>query len=240
MRAIGKTHKGKIRNINQDSFFISNENIGNLPNLYIIADGMGGHKAGEYASMCAVEQFVDYVKTHKETHISDTFIQGIDYINELIYKKSLADENYFGMGTTFIVCSIENNMLYVANVGDSRLYLINDTIKQITEDHSLVEELIKSGKLTRCQGKNHPNKNIITRAVGADKTVKCDIFTLNITSEEFILMCSDGLTNMLEDDKILNVVGTDKKLDEKLDELIKLALNNGGTDNIAAVLIKGE
>ncbi|GKX31693.1 protein phosphatase [Vallitalea longa] len=240
MKAIGKTHKGKIRNINQDSFFISNDNIGKLPNLYIIADGMGGHKAGEYASMCAVEQFVNYVKTHSETHISDTFIEGINYINELIYNKSLADENYFGMGTTFIVCSIENNILYVANVGDSRLYLINDTIKQITEDHSLVEELIKCGKLTRCQGRNHPNKNIITRAVGVDKTVKCDIFTLNITSEEFILMCSDGLTNMLEDDKILNVVGSNRKLDEKLDELIKLALNNGGTDNIAAVLIKGE
>ena len=195
MKAIGKTHKGKIRNINQDSFFISKDEIGQLPNLYIIADGMGGHKAGEYASMCAVEQFVNYVKTLDETRITEIFIKGIDYINELIYKKSLTDENYSGMGTTFIVCSIKNNILYVANVGDSRLYLINDTIKQITEDHSLVEELIKCGKLTRCQSKNHPNKNIITRAVGVDKTVKCDIFTLTITSEEFILMCSDGLTN---------------------------------------------
>ncbi|WP_304941847.1 Stp1/IreP family PP2C-type Ser/Thr phosphatase [Vallitalea guaymasensis] len=240
MKAIGKTHKGKIRNINQDSFYISNEKIGNLPNLYIIADGMGGHKAGEYASMCAVEEFVGYVKKNEYPHISDTFINGINYINEIIHNKSLADENFFGMGTTFIVCSVEDNKLFVANVGDSRLYLINNAINQITEDHSLVEEMIKSGKLSRGQSKNHPNKNIITRAVGADETVKCDIFTLNITSEEFILMCSDGLTNMLEDDTILQVVGSDKKLDEKLDELIELALNNGGTDNIAAVLIKGE
>ncbi|GMQ56898.1 Stp1/IreP family PP2C-type Ser/Thr phosphatase [Vallitalea sediminicola] len=240
MKAIGKTHKGKIRNINQDSFYISNEKIGNLPNLYIIADGMGGHKAGEYASMCAVEEFVSYVKTSEYAHISDAFINGINYINELIYNKSLADENYSGMGTTFIVCSVEDEKLYVANVGDSRLYLINNAINQITEDHSLVEEMIKCGKLSRGQGKNHPNKNIITRAVGADETVKCDIFTLNITSEEFILMCSDGLTNMLEDDTILQVVGSNKKLEEKLDELIKLALHNGGTDNIAAVLIKGE
>lgn len=240
MKAIGKTHKGKIRDINQDSFYLSDEIVGNLPNLYIIADGMGGHKAGEYASMCAVEEFLNYVKSHNHTHISDTFVSGINYINEFIYKKSLEDENYYGMGTTFIVSSIEDNKLYVANVGDSRLYLINDTINQITKDHSLVEEMIRCGKLTRGQERNHPDKNIITRAVGATETVECDLFTINITNDEFILMCSDGLTNMLVDDKILNVVRSEEKLEEKLDELIELALNNGGTDNIAAVLIKGE
>ena len=120
------------------------------------------------------------------------------------------------------------------------MYLINDTINQITKDHSLVEEMISCGKITRGQERNHPDKNIITRAVGVTKTVECDIFTLNITNEEFILMCSDGLTNMLEDDKILQVVGSEKKLEKKLDELIEIALNNGGTDNISAVLIKGE
>ncbi|MCT4544231.1 MAG: Stp1/IreP family PP2C-type Ser/Thr phosphatase [Vallitalea sp.] len=240
MKAIGKTHIGKIRDINQDSFYISNDKIGSLPNLYIIADGMGGHKAGEYASMCAVEEFVKYIEANNDSYISNAFINGINYINKFIYNKSVTDEAYSGMGTTFIVCSIENDKLYVANVGDSRLYLINDTIKQITIDHSLVEEMISTGKLTRLEGKNHPNKNIITRAVGVDESIECDIFTLNITEKEYILMCSDGLTNMLEDETILNVVGSNKKQEDKLDELITLALNNGGTDNIATVLINGE
>ncbi|QUI22924.1 Stp1/IreP family PP2C-type Ser/Thr phosphatase [Vallitalea pronyensis] len=240
MKAIGRTHKGKIRSINQDSFYISNEAVGNLPNLYIIADGMGGHKAGEYASLCAVEEFLNYTKTHHHEHVKDAFTSGIHYINDFIYKKSLSNESYHGMGTTFIVSSIKDNCLHVANVGDSRLYLINDTIAQITEDHSLVEEMIKCGELTRGEERNHPNKNIITRAVGVDEHVECDIFTLNVSNDEFILMCSDGLTNMLEDDKILRVVESNQTLEDKLDELIELALNNGGTDNIAAVLIKGE
>ncbi len=183
---------------------------------------------------------MNYTKTHQHDGVKDAFTAGIHYINDFIYKKSLSNESYHGMGTTFIVSSIKDNCLYVANVGDSRLYLINDTINQITEDHSLVQEMIKSGELTRGQERNHPNKNIITRAVGVDETVECDIFTLNVSNDEFILMCSDGLTNMLEDDKILHVVESDMKLEDKLDELIELALNNGGTDNIAAVLIKGE
>lgn len=240
MKAIGMTHKGNIRDINQDNYYLSNEKIGSLPNLYIIADGMGGHKAGEYASKCAVEEFLNYVKKQDNTNIVDTFTKGINYINDFIYNKSLNNECYHGMGTTFIVSCVKNHKVYIANVGDSRLYLINNKIKQITKDHSLVGEMLRCGKLTKEQVKDHPDKNIITRAVGADNNIISDIFTLDITDDEFILMCTDGLTNMLEDDKIHQVIEKDMSLQEKLDELIRLALNNGGTDNIAAVLIKGE
>lgn len=240
MQSIGKTDKGKVRDKNQDNFYCSNEKIGNLPNLYIIADGMGGHSAGEYASFCAVEEFINYVKACEDASIEKIFINAINYINKRIYNKSLEDNNYYGMGTTFVVASICKDKLYVANVGDSRLYVINNTIHQITKDHSLVEEMIQNGKITRDEEKDHPDKNIITRAIGVAESVETDVFVETINNEDVILMCSDGLSNMLDDYCILNIVNENTNIKEAIDLLISHAVDNGGTDDITTILIRNE
>ena len=143
-----------------------------------------------------------------------------------------------GMGTTVVASTYKDGILYVANVGDSRLYVVNDEIKQITRDHSYVEEMISMGKLDRVSARNHPDKNIITRAVGAMDTVNVDFFEVDLQKGDIVLMCSDGLTNMIEDEDILEILKREKGLEHKAEELIKIANNNGGKDNIAVVLME--
>ena len=132
----------------------------------------------------------------------------------------------------------KDGILYVANVGDSRLYVVNDEIKQITRDHSYVEEMVRMGNLDRDSARNHPDKNIITRAVGAMDTINVDFFEVEIEKGDIVLMCSDGLTNMIEDQEILEILKREKSLEKKAEELIKTANNNGGKDNIAVVLME--
>ena len=142
------------------------------------------------------------------------------------------------MGTTLVVATIKDDVLQVANVGDSRLYIVNDKITQITRDHSLVEEMIRMGGLERSQARWHPDKNIITRAIGASETVKVDFFKVPLSKGDVILMCSDGLTNMLEDEEILVIMKGQRDIVEKAEELVKAANDNGGADNIAVVIIE--
>ncbi len=238
VHAFSITDIGRKRQLNQDYVFTCVVPLGNLPNLFVVADGMGGHKAGDYASKCTVETIVEEVAKSKKKEPVAILDDAIQTANRLIRKKSLEDENLDGMGTTVVASTYLEGILYVANVGDSRLYVIGDDIKQITRDHSLVEEMVRMGGIDRAAARNHPDKNIITRAIGAASSVNVDYFEVALKPEDIVLMCSDGLTNMIEDKDILEIVRTEGDLKTKADLLIKTANENGGKDNIAVLLMQ--
>ncbi len=238
MRAYAMTNIGAKRNTNQDYAYFSVEQIGNLPNVLIVADGMGGHKAGEVASEQAVNAVLQSIKENEKKDKISIIEEAIDVANVKVLEMATKDEKFKGMGTTIVVATLENNNLYVANVGDSRLYLIGDDIRQITRDHSLVQEMVSIGELDKESAKTHSRKNVITRAVGVERKVTADFFEAEISEGTKILLCSDGLTNMVEDADIKDIVDrcSDGNMEEAVHKLIDAANNNGGLDNIAVVL----
>ena len=235
------TDIGRKRQLNQDYVFSSAKPLGNMPNLFIVADGMGGHNAGDYASKCTTETVVSEIQNSFEKNPTIIIKKAIKTANAKIRKEASEHENLFGMGTTLVTATIIGKYLQVSNIGDSRLYLLNkDGLRQITEDHSLVEEMIRLGGLSREDARLHPDKNIITRAIGAKDEVEADFFTEELETGDIVLMCSDGLTNMLEDKEIEAILLNPEKeeLIQKGDALIKSANENGGKDNIAVVLVR--
>lgn len=237
MQSFSRTDIGRKRQLNQDYVFASNEKVGKLENLFIVADGMGGHNAGDFASKYTVETVVREIKGSAETKPFRIIGKAVRIANELVRERAKEDINLYGMGTTIVISSIDNHQLQVANVGDSRLYIINDSIRQITRDHSLVEEMVRMGGMAPETARNHPDKNIITRAVGARDSVEVDFFTEDLVKGDIVLMCSDGLTNMLSDEEIKQIVTGEGTLAQKADALIEKANENGGKDNIAVILI---
>lgn len=239
MKAFSITDIGEKRKINQDYVFCEELPIGCLPNLFIVADGMGGHNAGDYASRFSVEDFVSRIKACEFGSPIDVFERAIKETNEALLKKAKEQVDLEGMGTTFVVATYLENTLYVANIGDSRLYVVNDEIRQITRDHSLVEEMVRSGKIDKSEARFHPNKNIITRALGVKDTAEPDCFEVTIKPGDIVLMCSDGLTNMLDDSEIMNIISSSKDdVENATKQLVKEANRHGGKDNIGVVLIK--
>ena len=232
------TDVGKIRQVNQDYIFTSENPVGKLPNLFIVADGMGGHNAGDFASRYTVETVVDAIKNSDETETIAIIREAIEETNRKLIEKANEDVRLSGMGTTIVLCTIDGDEACVANVGDSRLYLLGDKITQITKDHSLVEEMVRMGELEPESARVHPNKNIITRAIGAVDEVAVDFFTLQLQKNNRILLCSDGLTNMVEDNEIQMIVDRQEDLVDGVQQLIACANNNGGKDNIAVILIE--
>ncbi len=238
LRSYAITDIGLGRQLNQDFIFLSDTPVGNLPNVFIVADGMGGHKAGDFASRYAVETIVDEIKSSEEKEPADILKKAIDKANAYTRQKSSEDYKLAGMGTTVVIATCIGQNLEVANVGDSRLYLVNDKIEQITIDHSLVEEMVRNGSIDREAARNHPKKNIITRAIGAQDIVEADFFKLEISVGDMVLLCSDGLTNMVEDENIQRILKGDGSLKEKAEELVRAANNNGGRDNISLIIIE--
>ncbi|MCQ2519905.1 MAG: Stp1/IreP family PP2C-type Ser/Thr phosphatase [Lachnospiraceae bacterium] len=238
LKTFSATDIGKKRTMNQDYVYSSETPIGALPNLFIVADGMGGHNGGEYASNYAVEVIVSTIQNSKETHPRHIIEEAIKEANRAVREKACSEPELQGMGTTMVVATVIDEVLQVANVGDSRLYVIGEEIRQITTDHSYVEELVRVGGLDRESARTHPKKNIITRAIGADIDVVADFFTVRLQPGDSVLMCSDGLTNMLDDEEIRMILSGQRDIVEKAEELIKAANNNGGKDNIAVVLIE--
>lgn len=238
LKTFSITDIGKKRQLNQDYVYTSEMPIGNLPNVFIVADGMGGHNAGDYASKYTVETIIQEISESAEDNPVTVIKNAIGIANEHIRQKAEEDERLYGMGTTLVVATCMGNILQVANVGDSRLYVVNDKIIQITRDHSLVEEMVRMGGIDRETARSHPDKNIITRAIGASETVKVDFFTVKLQKGDIVLMCSDGLTNMLEDEEIRMILNGQRDIVEKAEELVRAANNNGGKDNIAVVLIE--
>lgn len=238
MRAYAATDIGRCREINQDYVYYSSTPIGGLPNLFVVADGMGGHRAGDLASRYTVDTLVGEICSSKNDNPITIVSNAILSANSKLIAKAGESEDYTGMGTTLVVATVLGSSLYVANVGDSRLYLYDGDLKQITRDHSLVEEMVSIGKLDRSEARTHKQKNIITRAVGTSEDIMADFFEVEIKPGNVVLMCSDGLTNMVEDSVIAQVLQKDLSAEQMAGELFKLANDNGGSDNIAIVIIK--
>ncbi len=227
---------GLVGRVDEGVGFYSRESVGAFPNLFIVADGMGGHNAGDFASRYAVECFLSYIKNSKPDALIRMVDEGIKYANKKIMEKAAEDENLRGMGTTMVVAYIEDGQLFVANIGDSRLYLLDKQINQVTEDHSFVATLVRAGELTPAEARVHPDKNVITRAVGAAENAKVDFFEVDLEPGDQILMCSDGLSNMVEDEVLYDIV-KNTYIGDVVDGLIDEAKRNGGSDNIAVIVI---
>ena len=237
LRSFSVTDIGRKRKLNQDFVYVSEEPVGNLPNVFIVADGMGGHNAGDYASKCTVGTMVREIRGCFEKNPIRILGKAIRVANDQIRRRAREDKNLHGMGTTVVAATCLGHYLQVANVGGGRLYIMNDKIRQITRDHSLVEEMIRIGGIDRAAARNHPDKNIITRAIGALDTVEIDFFYEELRPGDLVLMCTDGLTNMLEDNEIEGILKERIPIGEKAGKLVEAANNNGGKDNIAVILI---
>ena len=234
------TDVGRTRVVNQDYVFSCLEPVGNLPNLFIVADGMGGHQAGDFASSYSVKKVLESVHLSLQRNPHKIFADAIRYANRELIEKSKSNPELKGMGTTLVALTIVDDKAYVANVGDSRLYLMEDSLMQITVDHSLVQEMIKIGELTKEDARLHPDKNIITRAVGAGRDINADYFEFTITKDSILLMCSDGLSNMVADDQIAVLLKSADAPEKVGKKLVETANRNGGKDNIAVIVINSK
>ncbi len=238
METYSLTDMGVTRDMNQDYFFTSDESMGHLPNLFIVADGMGGHKAGEFASRYTVDTIVKGVKKCRKREPEAILHTAITAANQALREYGSEHPQMRGMGTTVVAATLKGDRLTVANVGDSRLYLVGKKMRQVSVDHSLVQELIRLGEITKEQARNHPDKNIITRAIGAEDQVEIDFFNVRIHEGDKILLCSDGLTNMVKNSQIREILNReDMSLAEKVELLVDTANKNGGKDNITVVVV---
>lgn len=235
------TDRGKMRSLNEDAGGIFVNHANQL--LAIVADGMGGHLAGEVASELAVT----IVKEDWEmTKAIQTPIEAEDWLddvikkmNKLIYQYSLEKDEYEGMGTTVVISICTNDFVTIAHIGDSRCYLLNENnFEQLTEDHSLVNELIRTGQITKIDAEQHPRKNVLLRAVGTEENVQADIETINWEEKNRVLLCSDGLTNKIPDEEIEQFLRNTENIDELAKEFIHVANERGGEDNITLAIIQ--
>ena len=236
MKIYAMTDVGRKREVNQDFVYVTDKPVGPFPNLLVVADGMGGHKAGDFASKYTVKvlhEELENTKLNKPEEILNTIIR---VANHELIKAAHSDVKLEGMGTTLVVATVIGNTLYFANVGDSRLYLINDKIRQLSKDHSLVEEMVRLGGIKAEEAKNHPDKNIITRAIGVKEDVEADIYEYRLKKGDVLLMCTDGLSNMVEDEDMFDIVKGARDIVEAVLMLIEKANSNGGRDNIGVVM----
>lgn len=236
MKVYAETDIGQKRQMNQDFVYASEQPVGNLPNLFVVADGMGGHNAGDFASRFGVSVLVETVR--KDTNFNPVKIlrHGLEAANDLVLHQAKKDAAMAGMGTTMVAVTIVGNYAYIANVGDSRLYLATDRLEQVTRDHSLIAEMVRIGELTPEEARNHPDKNIITRAIGTSEEIKIDFFDVKLEPENQIVMCSDGLTNMVTDEEIYETIQIQEG--NKARKLIDMANANGGKDNITVIVVE--
>jgi len=237
------TDIGTYRKKNEDYLYAEN-------NLFIVADGMGGHRAGEIASILAVETFIkdfnhNLKNINKETDsLTSRIIKGlllgsIQSANREIFEKALLQPEYYGMGTTFTGCYIQKDKAYIIHVGDSRLYIKRGSdLTLLTSDHTIVGELFRKGEISYEDTFNHPQRNYLTNVLGVAKDINPDFITYKILPEDILLICSDGLNSMLKDKDIASIIGKNKKAEDISKNLIKAAIKKGGLDNITVIVIK--
>ncbi|HIW21163.1 MAG TPA: Stp1/IreP family PP2C-type Ser/Thr phosphatase [Candidatus Dorea intestinavium] len=236
MKQYAMTDVGRKREINQDYVFVTDQPLGPFPNLLAVADGMGGHKAGDFASKYAISVFKKELAGTKLSSPEEILRQIVIVVNRKVMEASKEDIKLEGMGTTLVAATIIGNTLYFANVGDSRLYIINDKIIQLSKDHSLVEEMVRLGGIKAEEAKHHPDKNIITRAIGVKEDVEADVYEYQLKPGDTILMCTDGLSNMIEDEDMFDIVKGSRDITEAVHMLVEKANSNGGRDNIGVVM----
>lgn len=235
-----KSDLGNIRTLNEDyADFYECKNY----KVFVLADGMGGHNAGEVASETASKAFIKYIKENINFEVEKDLLlkNAFRYANLKVYNLAKYSEKLAGMGTTLVACLIDKDKIFIGNVGDSGCFGIRDNeVKKITKDHSLVQELLDSGNISIEQAINHPKKNVITRAIGTEEEVEVDLFELDKGSFDFFLMCSDGLSNDIDINKVLSFNIKKEELQTICEELVNNAKNNGGRDNITVMLFEGE
>lgn len=236
MKIYAMTDVGRKREVNQDYVFATDQKIGPFPNLLVVADGMGGHKAGDFASKYTVEVLKEELMASEEGKPEQILKKCIDTANRKLIEAAFSDIKLEGMGTTLVVATVIGNTLHFANIGDSRLYLIDNKIKQLSKDHSLVEEMVRLGGIRAEDARNHPDKNIITRAMGVKEEAEADFYEYRLKRGDVILMCTDGLSNMVEDEDMFGLVKGARDIVEAVNLLIDRANYNGGRDNIGVVL----
>ncbi|WP_185648928.1 Stp1/IreP family PP2C-type Ser/Thr phosphatase [Clostridium sp. DJ247] len=229
---------GNVRKINEDSVgFFEGKNH----SIYVVADGMGGHNAGEVASKIAVDTTIEYIKSFETIDdIESTLIRSIQLANEKIFQLSQDSEGLGGMGTTITACLVKNKSMIVANVGDSGCYIMkNSGITKVTKDHSLVQQLVDEGSITEEEAISHPNKNIITRALGTNISVEIDTFSIDLSEVLKIVLCTDGLSNGVNASEMYDIIlGSDNE--DACRRLIELSNLKGGRDNISVIVFEGE
>lgn len=236
MKIYALTDVGRRREVNQDYVYATDRPVGPFPNLLVVADGMGGHKAGDFASKFTVETLKKELKESEAGKPEEIFRAAIETANHKLIEAASQDVKLEGMGTTLVAATVIGNTLYFANIGDSRLYLISDNIRQLSKDHSLVEEMVRLGGIKAEEARNHPDKNIITRAMGVKDEAKADFYEFRIRRGDKILMCTDGLSNMVEDEDMFGIVKGSRDIIEAVHMLIDKANEAGGRDNIGVVM----
>ena len=239
MQIFSKTDRGRVRTDNQDAYFAGKITDGSV--FAVVCDGMGGANAGNVASGLAVRHISEYViRSYRDgmdmTDTEKTLKNAIVSANISLYDKAVNNAELAGMGTTAVAAFVKDGTAVIAHVGDSRIYLVNGEIKQLTRDHSVVQSLIESGKITPEDAKVHPRKNVITRALGAEENVAVDSDCLNLSNGDTLLLCSDGLTNFLDDKDILKVF-QNNDISAVTERLVEEANENGGGDNITVVTV---
>jgi len=232
-----RTDKGIKRPANEDSCAVFPLDFTSC--FAVVCDGMGGENAGVLASKMAVDTIVERIKNGwrsdmKEDSVNNLLLTSITAANIFVYDFSCSDKKYNGMGTTVVACIVKDNTAFFAHAGDSRAYVCGQKLTSVTRDHSVVQDLLDKGYITEAQARNHPQKNIITRALGVDEVIDIDFNTVEINENEKILLCSDGLTNYVSEEDIFSIVTEE---DEPAEKLIKAANSNGGGDNVTAVVI---
>lgn len=241
MKAVFKTDRGKIRQHNEDNGGVFlNENG---QRLAIVADGMGGHRAGDVASEMALQhlqkQWESSLKLQTADEAEEWLKKNVEKTNHLLFEHSKAVSECEGMGTTIVAAICTDRFVSIVNVGDSRCYILNENgFQQLTNDHSLVNELVRSGQISKEDAEHHPMKNVVLRALGTEETVNMDVKTIIFEEDDQLLLCSDGLSNKVTEAEICNILKGQQSLDEKATELVELANNNGGEDNITLVIVE--
>ena len=239
----GASDVGCVRELNEDSFCIYGFEQNQTPGFCVLSDGMGGHNAGEVASQRAVqfvaEELMEAMNAPEEAQPPKSLNQAVRAANEKVYAMAMENQNQRGMGATLVAACIYENEAYVANVGDSRAYAFRDhALMQITKDHSVVEEMVANGSITREEARVHPQKNIITRAIGTDPVTEADIFEYDYLPGDCLLLCSDGLSGMVEDEEIMQILDREMDAEHTVTELIEEAKEHGGSDNVTAICIR--
>lgn len=240
MKIFAKTDVGKVREMNQDYYYISNES--DELKIFILADGMGGYKGGEIASELATISAKSYIESnfnqieHTKEEILKLVKSAAEYANMIVYEKSRENKELEGMGTTLEIVVVYENRAYIGHVGDSRIYRIRDKfMRRLTNDHSYVQKLVKDGKITKEEAEQHPKKNMLMKALGCTAFLEPDVAVKGFQKNDILVMCSDGLTNMVSDEEIYKVVKDDIYVAAR--DLIDKANENGGIDNITVIIL---
>lgn len=240
MESYAITHCGNVRVLNEDAYFLSDEGL--LKDVFVVADGMGGHRAGEVASQTAVEAVMRKLTELREAGYTDSaqaLRDAMQEANQIVLNLTKSNHAYKGMGTTMTAAITAADCIHVVHIGDSRAYLFqNNSLRQLTKDHSLVQDLFESGQISAKEAREHPQRNIITRALGTSEFMETDIHFVPWQKGNILLLCSDGLTSAVEDVEMALLLKRKRKLSSVANALLSLALQKGGRDNITVLLVR--